>query len=224
MSVAVKPIMGSADDDGIMLIGCMRTPHAVLSYPVSFRDVNADASFGMRMFERMGVTGGSLVMVTSGSSEYAHFWAYQVAVAQLEGCIAVAENFVFDAGRSEMFMRRLPIKVAFGITDAILDGMAALDLDVAKAFEPAEVICARDSAAPRLRELGFSPWQMVTLGPAFVFVSPVGETFYDADEWLIEEANGELLMTARNARALPLVRLPTGVRGSVDSDGKVILA
>jgi len=216
--------MGSATDMRTMLVGCIRTSHATMAYPISFRDAHADAAFGMRMFEQMGVSAGSMVMVTSGSSEYAHFWPYEIAVSQLNACVAIAENFIFDAGRSEMFMRRLPIKVAFGITDAILDGMDALKLDAAKAFAPAEVICARDGAATRLQDLGFAPWRMVTFGPAFGFVSPEGETFYDTAEWLIEEARGELLITARNARALPLVRLPTGVRGSVDSDHKFALA
>jgi len=221
---APKPIMGSADDDGIMLIGCIRTPHTVRTYPVSFRDVHADAQFGMRMLERMGVTAASMVVVTSGSSELAHFWPYQVAVAQLQGCVAIAENFIFDAARPEMFMRRLPIKLAFGITDAILDGMALLNLDIAKAFAPAGGICARDGAANRLKEFGFSPWQMVAMGPIFAFVSPEGETFYDTDEWLLEEGKGELLVTARNARSLPLVRFRTGVAGSIDGDGKLALA
>lgn len=216
--------MGSAGDERTMMIGCIRTPHAVMSYPVSFRDVYADALFGMRIFQRMGVAKGSVVMVTSGSSEYAHFWPYQVAVEQLEGCVAIAENFMFDAGRSEMFMRRLPVKVAFGITDAILDGMSALNIDTAQAFTPAEIICARDGAATRLQELGFAPWRMVSFGPAFGFVSPEGGTFYDTDEWLVEDGGGELLITAVNGRALPLVRLPTGVRGSVDSDHNFSLA
>ena len=224
MRAIEKPIMGSAADESVMLVGCMRTSHAVSSYPISFRDVHADATFGMRMFERMGVTAGSMVMVTSGSSEYAHFWPYEIAVVQLAGCVAIAENFIFDAGRSEMFMRRLPIQVAFGISDTILDGMLALKLDIAAAFAPAGVICARDGAASRLKELGFAPWRMVTFGPTFGFVSPEGETFYDTDEWLIEEVRGELVITARNGRALPLVRMPTGVMGTVDSDHKFTLA
>ncbi|GAA0333040.1 hypothetical protein GCM10009087_49060 [Sphingomonas oligophenolica] len=224
MNVAVKPIMGSATDERVMMHGCIRTSHAVMSYPMSFRDVHADSLFGMRMFREMGVQAGSMVMFTSGSSEYANFWPYEVAVSNLEACVAIAENFIFDAGRSEMFMRRLSIKVAFGITNAILDGMGALKLDVVKAFEPAEVICARDGAADRLKELGFSPWRMVSFGPAFGFVSPQGETFYDADEWLIEEVGGEFLITARATRALPLVRLPTGVKGSVNSNGQFTLA
>ncbi len=224
MSDIAKPILGVAGDESIMMIGCIRTPHMVTSYPVSFRDVYADATFGMRMFQKMGVTKGAMVMVTSGSSEYAHFWPYQVAVAQLDGCVAIAENFMFDAGRSEMFMRRLPIKVAFGITDAILDGMNALKLDIAQAFAPADTICARDGAATRLQELGFAPWRMVSFGPAFGFISPQGETFYDTDEWLIEEARGELLITAMKRRASPMVRLPTGVHGSVDAEHKFSLA
>lgn len=224
MNVAAKPIMGSATDERVMMHGCIRTSHAVISYPVSFRDVHADSLFGMHIFQKMGVEPGSMVMFTSGSSEYAQFWPYEISVANLEGCVAIAENFVFDAGRSEMFMRRLPIKVAFGITDAILDGMAALKLDAVKAFQPAGLICARDGAADRLKELGFAPWRMVSFGPAFGFVTPDGETFYDQDQWLIEEVGGELVITARRARALPLVRLPTGVRGSVDADGRFSLA
>jgi len=224
MNVAAKPIMGSATDERVMMHGCIRTSHAVISYPVSFSDVHADSLLGMRMFQKMGVGPRSMVLFTSGSSEYAQFWPYEISVANLEGCVAIAENFIFDAGRSEMFMRRLPIKVAFGITTAILDGMAALKLDVVKAFQPAELICARDGAADRLKELGFAPWRMVSFGPAFGFVSPEGETFHDQDEWLIEEAGGELLITARRARALPLVRLPTGVKGSVDENGRFSLA
>lgn len=223
MDVVAKPIMGSATDTRVMFHGCIRTAHGVASYPVSFRDVHTDALFGMVMFERMGVAAGSMVMVTSGSSEYAHFWPYQIAVANLNGCVAIAENFIFDAGRSEMYMRRLPVKVAFGITEAILDGMTALNLDAVKAFSPAEVICARDGAADRLKALGFAPWRMVNFGPAYGFVSPQGETFYDADEWLIEAAHGELLITARQPRALPLVRMPTGIKGQVDGQGRFLL-
>lgn len=224
MSAIEKPIMGSPANDSVMMIGCIRTTHTTRSYPVSFRDIHADARFGVATFKRMGVGAGSTVLVTSGSSEYAHFWPYQIAVAELEGCVAIAENFIFDAGRSEMFMRRLPIKVAFGISDAILNGMESMNLDAAKAFAPAETICARDGAADRLQALGFAPWRMVSFGPAYGFVSPDGETFYDDQEWLLEEFDGELVISARTARALPLVRMPTGVRGTVDAEHQFTLS
>ncbi|MDR7157091.1 hypothetical protein J2W40_003939 [Sphingobium xenophagum] len=224
MSAIEKPIMGSPADDSLMMIGCIRTVHGTRSYPVSFRDVHADSRFGMTVFERMGVGAGSTVLVTSGSSEYAHFWPYQIAVAELEGCVAIAENFIFDASRSEMFMRRLPIKVAFGISDAILNGLDSMNLDVVKAFTPTDAICARDGAADRLTALGFKPWRMVSFGPAYGFVSPKGETFYDDREWLLEEADGELLISARTARALPLVRMPTGVRGTVNEEHQFTLS
>lgn len=224
MNAIEKPIMGSPTDDSVMMIGCIRTAHATCSYPVSFRDVHADSRFGMSMFERMGVGPGSTVLVTSGSSEYAHFWPYQIAVMELEGCVAIAENFIFDAGRSEMFMRRLPIKVAFGISDAILNGMDSMNLDIATAFAPAEAICAREGAADRLQALGFAPWRMVSFGPAYGFVSPDGETFYDDQEWLLEEMGGELVISARTARALPLVRMPTAIRGTVDDKHQFTLS
>jgi hypothetical protein len=224
VSVAMTSISGIPGNTEIMIIGCIRTPHLVTEYPVSFRDVDADAKFGASVFRRLGVGAAAMVLFTSGSSEYAHFWPYQIAVASLDGCAVIAENFVFDAGRSEMFMRRLPIKVAFGITDAILDGLALMNFDVAKAFAPAELICARDGAADRLAALGFAPWRMVSFGVTFGFVSPEGETIYDRDEWLIEEAKGELVITALKARAKPVVRFPTGVFGSVDADHNFTLA
>ena len=207
-----------------VMVGCLRTVHAVSALPISQRDLAADTRFASNVLDRLGVVSDSMVLLTSGSSEYGHFWPFELAIEQREACVAIADNFIFDAGRSEMFMRRLPIDVAFGIADTVLDGMAAMKLDVVKAFSPVGTICARDGAADRLAALGFAPWRMVSFGPTFGYVSPQGETLYDKDEWLLEAADGELLITARNARALPLVRLRTGVRGMVDSDNDFALA
>jgi hypothetical protein len=206
------------DPSGFVMVGCLRTIHAVMAFPVSQRDLEADTSFALTVMDRLGVHKSTMVLLTSGSSEYSHFWPYELAIERREACVAVADNFIFDAGRSEMFMRRLPIDLAFGISGQILDGMAGMKLDVAKAFVGVATICARDGAADRLKALGFSPWRMVSFGPTFGYVSPDGETFYDKNEWLLEAADGELLVTAINARAAPIVRLPTGVRGSVNSD------
>jgi hypothetical protein len=214
----------ASDPSGHVMVGCLRTVHAVIAFPVSRRDLEADTRFASTVMDQLGVGKNTLVLLTSGSSEYSHFWPYELAMEQREACVAVADNFIFDAGRSEMFMRRLPIAVAFGITDTVLDGMAAMKLDIAKAFASVGTICARDGAADRLNALGFSPWRMVSFGPTFGYVSPQGESFYDQNEWLVEAADGELLITAINARAVPLVRLRTGVRGSLDSDHMFTLA
>jgi hypothetical protein len=214
-SVSPEPGLNAAP----WMVGCLRADRLTLPHPMSARDIAADARFADMFFERIGIGEGAMVLFTSGSSEYAQFWPYEQALEARNACVAVAENLLFDAGRSEMFMRRLPIELAFGIGDQILDGMAAMNLDIAKAFASTPLICARDGAADRLRDLGFSPWRMVSFGPAFGYVSPDGTSVHDDDEWLLEAPAGEILISAKNARAHSLVRYPTGVRGSVARSG-----
>ena len=208
----------------LWMVGCIRAERLTLPHPMNARDIAADAAFADRLFARLGIGAGATILFTSGSSEYAQFWPYEQALEARDACVAVAENLLFDASRSEMFMRRLPIDLAFGIGDAILDGMQAMNIDIAKAFAATPLICARDGAADRLRALGFAPWRMVGFGPAFGYVAPDGTTLYDTDEWLLEARAGEILISARHARAHPLVRFPTGVRGAVGSSGAFSLA
>ena len=206
------------------MVGCLRTADGPLPHPMSARDIAADIRFATSIFGKMGIGAGATVLFTCGSSEYAQFWPYEQALETLGACVAVAENLPFDAGRSEMFIRRLKIDLAFGIGREIVDGMAMMGLDTAAAFKPAALICARDSAAATLVELGFAPWRMVDFGPAFAFVAPDGTTYYDRDEWLLEAPDGDLLISARQARGNPLVRFATGIAGSIDDAGALRLA
>lgn len=205
------------------MVGCLRTGGLALPHPMTARDIAADVRFATTIFDAMGIGAGSTVLFACGSSEYAQFWPYEQALETLGACVAVAENLPFDAGRSEMFMRRLSIDLAFGVGLEIVDGMKMMGLDAAAAFQPAKLICARDAAAGRLAELGFTPWRMIAFGPAFAFVAPDGTTWYDRDEWLLEAPAGELLISARQARGNPLVRFPTGVRGTIDAAGTLQL-
>ncbi len=206
------------------MVGCLRIAGLALPHPMSARDIAADVRFATRLFGEMGIGAGSTVLFVSASSEYAQFWPYEQALENLGACVAVADNSPFDAGRSEMFMRRLDIDLAFGIGLNVVDGMKMMGLDAATAFKPAKLICVRAEAGDQLASLGFSPWRMVAFGPAFAFVAPDGTTYYDREEWLLEAPAGELLISAKQARGNPLVRFPTGVKGSIDEAGTLRLA
>ena len=214
----MSPAAGEAANEPWM-IGCIRTAQLTIPHPLTARDIDADSAFARSMFEHMGVASGSTILFTSASSEYGQFWPYEQAIEAMGACVAVAENLIFDAGRSEMFMRRLDIDLAFGISEAILDGMQMMQLDTATAFGRAKKICARVGAADRLNQLGFKPWRLVEFGPAFGFVSPEGQSFYDRNEWMIEAPSGEVLISACKARGDPVIRFPTGVRANIDQDG-----
>ena len=182
----------------------------------------ADSRFARRLFTVAGIGAGDLVVLTAGASEYAQVWPYEAALESLGACIAIAENLRFDAGRTEMFLRRFSMRAAFGIGPAVLDGLHDMGKPLDKVFGNTPVIFARDLAVNRLRAVGLKPWRVETLGPAFAFEDPDGETYYDRDEWLIESDNGELVITALNDRANPLVRLRTGVGGAIDSSTRTV--
>ena len=209
--------------DRLWMVGCLRVAGLNLAHPVSERDMAADVKFARALFEKFEIGPGFTVLMTSGSSEYAQFWPYEAALESLGACVALADNHVFDAGRSEMFARRLKVGAAFGVGEQVLLGMNQMGFDIAKVFSAVPLIFARDGTADRLRALGLSPWKMVTLGPTFAYVAPDGAAIHDENEWLLESVDEHILITSRNARAHSFVRLPTGVKGHVDVAGHLQL-
>ena len=92
--------------DPLWLVGCLRVAGLSLAHPVSERDMAADVKFARDLFGKFKIGAGFTLLMTSGSSEYAQFWPYEEALETLGACVALADNHVFDAGRSEMFIRR----------------------------------------------------------------------------------------------------------------------
>ena len=201
------------------MIGCLRNANGNTPHPLSAGNIASDAAFAKKMFHLWGIGAGSTVLLTSGSSELAQFWPYEVALVDMETCLAVAENLPFDAGRSEMFLRRLRVDLALAVGVPVLDGLVAMGFDIAQVYRQAKLIVARADAHERLRQAGLSPWRLVEFGPAFGFVAPDGETFHDNTEWTLDAPNGEILISSRQSRAHRLTAWPTGVYGRVDASG-----
>jgi hypothetical protein len=149
--------------DRLWMVGCLRVAGLSLAHPLSERDMAADLTFARNLFGKFNIGSGFTMLMTSGSSEYAQFWPYAEALESLGACIALADNHVFDAGRSEMFVRRLQVGAAFGIGEPVLDGMKQMGHDIAKVFSEVPLIFARDGAADQLKAAGLSPWKMVSL-------------------------------------------------------------
>ena len=206
--------------DDLLMVACFNTKGLRLAYPLSHRDVEADTRWARRFLASVGIVAGDMVAVSVACSELGHFWPYECAIEALDACVAMAENVSFDARRTEMFLRRFKVRAAFGVSDEILNGLEMADLPLHKTFALTPLVFARDASVERLRKAGLEPWQMVTLGPLFAFVSPQGEVHYDQDEWLLESIGGEVHVTARQPRAKPLFRLPVGVAGVAPVDGQ----
>jgi hypothetical protein len=211
------------DGDRLWMVGCLRIAGLSLPYPLSERDMAADIKFARNFFQKFEIGSGFRMLFASGSSEYAQFWPYEAALESLGACVALADNHVFDAGRSEMFIRRLDVAGAFGIGEQVLIGMKQMGFDLAKVFSKVPLIFARDAAADELKALGLSPWKMVSLGPCYAYIAPDGTSFHNKDEWLLESIDQNILVSSRHARANSFVRLPTGVKGHVDMAGHLQL-
>jgi hypothetical protein len=82
---------------------------------------------------------------------------------------------------------------------------------------------ALPAAAARLRSAGLAPWTLLPLGPLWAFEpSEGGGASYDVNEWHVEAIDGELHVSSAGRRATPFARLPTGVRGRIAADGRIV--
>lgn len=212
------PLFSKRDDD-LALVSCFAARGLRMAYPMSHRDIEADTRWGERFLASVGVVAGDTVAVSVACSELGHFWPYESAVERLNACVAMAENISFDARRTEMFLRRFQVRAALGVSEEVLNGLDMAGLSLHKTFASTPLVFARDGAADRLQQAGLAPWRMVTLGPLFAFVSPQGKVHYDQDEWLLESIGGEVHVTARQSRALPLFRLPIGIKAEAPANG-----
>ncbi|MFZ4603287.1 MAG: hypothetical protein ACOYM8_12610 [Caulobacterales bacterium] len=212
--------------DGMWGVGRIRTPHGVIPYPLSHRDIESDTRWALAVFERMGVCAGKQVLFIGAGAQWGQDWPYQNAAMRIATIASYAENSPFDAYRVEMFTRRFRFHAVLGVSGAILDGLEQAGHDLARVFAHVPVVCAMVEAAPRLLAKGVRCWRQIDLGATYAFESPDEQgARYDESEWLVESRDGALLISARHPRASPFVRLSSGVSGALAAgdDRRILL-
>ncbi|WP_372524588.1 hypothetical protein [Piscinibacter sp.] len=196
-------------------IGLLRLPGGYQPYPVSLRDIERDTAWARSVFERMGIRAGVPMHLIGAGCDNEILWPYENALIGMKVPFGVAEPVAIDAPRSDMFLRRFRMQAVMGLSGELVEALAKLGRDL-KALLGHSTVVALPDAVPALRAAGLAPWTMHPIGPLWAFESPEGDgARYDQSEWLIEEQDGELLLTAVAPRASPLVRLRTGVHGRV---------
>lgn len=208
--------MSDAASTELWAVGCYRVGDTTVTLPVSHDDVGRDTASAGRALRSLGVARGDHVLFVSMLSESAQIWPFEVA-ALLEGVVlSNADATASDAARVAMFARRLPLRAVLGVDEVVLDGLEAVGEHPADVFGAVPVVGARPRAHRRLVDEGLRPHQWVPLGPTVaVECTERAGAHVDAEEWRVDEANGEILLTSRHFRALPLRRAPTGVTGAV---------
>jgi hypothetical protein len=200
----------------------LRLPGGTHTCTVSLRDIEADTAWARQVFGRIGIERGKPVHLIGAGFENAILWPYENALIGMGVPFGVAEPVAIDAPRTSMFLRRFRMQAVIGLTGELLDALVAQGGDLGALLAHSTLV-ALPGAAATLRRAGLAPWTLLPLGPLWAFEPPEGGgAHYDRSEWQVDAIDGELHVSSAGQRATPFERLATGVRGSVDADGRVM--
>lgn len=205
-----------ASIQGLFATGLIRLTTGSILYALGEADVEADTRWALSMLSQMGARSGSMTHIIGAGTDWLQLWPWESAVMLGGNTYSSAEANIFDASRSEMFLRRFDLAVVIGVNATLLDFLSEIGADTAALLNKAGAVVATHDASERLDALGVAHWRMHLLGPVCLLESPSRNgARYDQSQWLVEEQNGELLVTSIASRLTPLVRLRTAVCGSV---------
>ena len=159
--------------------------------------------------------GGGLVIV-GGMAESPWFDPFETAARELGAPYSIGEIYAFEAFRTGMYARRLPITMIFGIDRTVAEGLGD---ELAEVVARVPVIVARPDAAGLLAAAGAQPFIVTRVGPAIAVECPYRcGAHVNGAEWALAERGGELFITTAGPRAHQVSQAPLGLRGTL-TDG-----
>jgi hypothetical protein len=189
------------------------------SWRISHDEINCDIGTATNVLRELGVA-GSGVLWCSMLAEAGQFWPYVCGTVMAGGRLSCADATRGEATRVAMFLRLMPYGAVFGITDAILDGLADLERDPRDVFADVRILGANPGAYERLVALGMAPTRFALCGPAVAIARELGGPAYVAsDAWELDSDGAGICVTARQPRAQEFTRTPVGVRGTIEDGG-----
>jgi hypothetical protein len=156
--------------------------------------------------------GGGLVIV-AGMPESPWFDAFETAARELGAPYSIGETYAFEAFRTGMYARRLPVTMIFGLDRTVAEGLGD---ELAEMAARVPVIAARPDAAGLVAQAGGQPFVVTRVGPALAVECPYrsGAHLNDA-EWTLAERGGELLLSTAGPRAHQVSEAALGLRGTL---------
>jgi hypothetical protein len=156
--------------------------------------------------------GGGLVIV-GGMAESPWFDPFETAARELGAPYSIGEIYAFEAFRTGMYARRLPVTMVFGIDRTVARGLGD---ELAEVVARVPVIVARPDAAGLLAQAGAAPFIVTRLGPAIAVECPHRSGAHvNGAEWTLAERGGELFITTAGPRAHQVRQAATGLRGTL---------
>lgn len=148
-----------------------------------------------------------------GMPEAPWFDPFETAARQLGTPFSIGEIHAFEAFRTGMYARRLPITMIFGINRTVAEGLGD---ELAEVVARVPVIVARPDAAGLLAEAGARPFVLTLVGPAIAVECPQRSGAHlNSAEWTLTERGGELFISTGGPRAHQVTEAVTGLAGTV---------
>lgn len=189
-----------------------------LDFEIGWDEFERDVDWAELVLRSAGLGPGDLVLITINPWEGP--WTSPVvrALRRIGVIFLTAEVWSFDARRTSMFLRRLPVKALFGLGGETLTGLESEQSPVAELLRNVEIVWARPDGLQRLEGVAPEVLPYVMLGPALALGVPGRPgVVLNAAEWTVDSDGGELVVSNARERRAVFDRVPTGVRGSVRS-------
>ncbi|MBV9207043.1 MAG: hypothetical protein JO037_16985 [Actinobacteria bacterium] len=185
-------------------------------FEVSWDDRQRDVAWARAMLADHGTGPEAGLIVVSGMPESPWFDPFETAALELGAPYSIGEIYSFEAFRTGMYARRLPIAMIFGIDAAVAEGLGD---ELADVVARVPVIVARPDAVGLLTRAGAQPLLVTRLGPAIAVECPHrAGAHVDGAEWALAGRGGEVFISTAGPRAHQVSNAATGLRGTV-TDG-----
>ncbi len=184
------------------------------SNPVELRRIGD--SIG-EVIDSFGSLTGRYALVISMIEEAVQFVPFELAVIARRMIVTNADASIYEGGRVEAILRRFDVPLVLGVNAAILASLRGAGHDPIKLFA-GRTVWAVPSGYDELKghDQDFRLLRWMEFGPAVGLecIEAAG-VHVSSMEWLLDEEDGEIVLTSRLPRCLPADRLHTGVRGTV---------
>ena len=182
-------------------------------FEVGWDDWQRDTAWARAMLADHGVGPDGGMVIVGGMPESPWFDPFEAAARELGAPYSIGETYAFEAFRTGMYARRLPITVIFGIDRTVAEGLGD---ELAEVVARVPVIVARPDAAGLLAEAGAAPFIVTKVGPAVAVECPGRSGAHlNGVEWTLAEHGGELFLSTAGPRAHQVSRVPVGLRGTL---------
>ncbi len=188
----------------------------VADIPITWNEIHRDAQWAAGILDLLGVGEGDFCFYSFFYGQSAQVWPFMKATFDRHARSASGMPTAWDAYRLETYMRLFRLKLHFGVSPTLLDGLEGAGHDIAKVFASAEILVALPGAWERLVAKGFKPWRLTFLGP-IVAVDPCDGTggHFDTSQWTLDSKGGEILVTSAPGRTARLDAVRSGASGEI---------